>query len=370
MHRRLLFLCCWLLFLDLCRTVNPGCSCVVYSSRYNPQGGSFTSPDFPKRYPTNVDCLLYTFHGHEDEIVELTFHHFNTRSTYPNCARGDYLKVFLHLEPEVRGVSEYTPWSGLLCGNLADVPRVLYSSGPTLIFEFHTEAERAAGWPANLTGFSGTFRFIDRRIFETDGQLVPNKMCDYQFVSSQFTPQHGHFYSPRYPAPYPENIHCQYHFRARLKERIRVVFEELLLEKGDASCLNRADLIRIHDGGDTDRPTISVLCNQDTEVEVLSTGPELLIDFVANSKWPGQGFKATFQFQPIDDHLAEPDKLVPSGSRRSLIGPAVSATSEYQQPPAYTYVPRSIPLFPGSPFLLSSSTLKEHSDLRRSTLSR
>ncbi|KAH0554499.1 hypothetical protein KQX54_011010 [Cotesia glomerata] len=37
------------------------------------------SPDFPKRYPVNIDCLLYTFVGQPDEIVELTFHQFNLR---------------------------------------------------------------------------------------------------------------------------------------------------------------------------------------------------------------------------------------------------------------------------------------------------
>lgn len=36
-------------------------------------------------------------------------------------------------------------------------------------------------------------------------------------------------------------------------------------------------------------------------MEVLSTGPDLYVEFVANSEWPGQGFKAMFQFQPLDD---------------------------------------------------------------------
>ncbi|KAL2738278.1 suppressor of lurcher protein 1 isoform X1 [Vespula maculifrons] len=66
-------------------------------------------------------------------------------------------------------------------------------------------------------------------------------------------------------------------------------------------CLNRADLIRVHDGTDSGTPTIAVLCNQGAEVEVLSTGPDLYVEFVANSEWPGQGFKAMFQFQPLDD---------------------------------------------------------------------
>ncbi|KAJ8682676.1 hypothetical protein QAD02_018468, partial [Eretmocerus hayati] len=174
-------------------------------------------------------------------------------------------------------------------------------------------------------------------MFETDGQLEPHKMCDYRFVSSQFTPQHGRFFSPHYPANYPPNIRCSYQFRARSKERIRVVFEELSLEKGDVSCLNRADLIKVYDGSDTSKPAIAMLCNEDSEAEVLSTGSEMLVDFVANSQWHGQGFKAKYQFQPIEDHhVPEADRMAASNNqaslaagRNSLIGPAVSATSKY-----------------------------------------
>ncbi|KAG5345509.1 NETO2 protein, partial [Acromyrmex charruanus] len=164
-----------------------------------------------------------------------------------------------------------------------------------------------------------------------DGLLVPGTMCDHEFVSSQSTPQYGRFYSPRYPSSYPKNIRCSYLFRARLKERIRLVFEEISLQKGDLSCLNRADLIKVHDGTDSGAPTIAVLCNQGTEVEVLSTGPGLYVEFVANSEWPGQGFKAMFQFQPLDDALhPEPDKVpgaVTGNPKYSVIGPAVSATT-------------------------------------------
>lgn len=68
---------------------------------------------------------------------------------------GDYLKLFLHLERAE--VNEYTPWTGLLCGGLAEVPHVLYSSGPGLVLEFHSATPKG-----NNSGFRGTFRFIDK----------------------------------------------------------------------------------------------------------------------------------------------------------------------------------------------------------------
>lgn len=59
----------------------------------------------------------------------------------------------------------------------------------------------------------------------------------------------------------------------------------------------------MHDGRDSRAPTIAVLCNEGAEVEVLSTGSDLYVEFVANSERPGQGFKAIFQFQPLEDAL-------------------------------------------------------------------
>lgn len=87
---------------------------------------------------------------------------------------GDYLKLFLHLE-NGGDVNEYTPWTGLLCGTLSEVPHVLYSSGPGLVLEFHTTAP-----VGNSSGFKGTFRFIDRRkyciLYGNYNVVTPHKL--------------------------------------------------------------------------------------------------------------------------------------------------------------------------------------------------
>ncbi|XP_068083956.1 suppressor of lurcher protein 1 [Anabrus simplex] len=305
--------------------VNPGCECIVFSSTYGKEYGTFSSPDYPRPYQDNINCLLYTFIASSDHIIEITFKDFDVQKTHLDCARGDFVKLFLHLErPEV---NEYTPWAGLLCGGYADIPHVHFSSGPGLVLEFHTDFR-----PANSTGFLGHFRFIDRRMFQTDGQRVPGTVCDHQFVSNNFSLMHGRFYSPRYPSSYPNNIKCTYRFRGRMKERIRVVFEEVTLQQGDLSCLNRADVIKVYDGRSSLAPAITVLCNEGSELEVLSTGPDLYIEFIANSEWPGQGFKASFQFQPGDVTTSDSPAIAgryssPYHKQTADNEPAVSATT-------------------------------------------
>uniref|UniRef100_A0A2H1WEH3 SFRICE_036790 n=1 Tax=Spodoptera frugiperda TaxID=7108 RepID=A0A2H1WEH3_SPOFR len=72
-------------------------------------------------------------------------------------------------------------------------------------------------------------------IFDTDGVHVPGTECDFQFSRSGSRPTHGRLYSPRYPSIYPNNVRCSYHFHARPKERVKIVFEEVALQKGDIS---------------------------------------------------------------------------------------------------------------------------------------
>ncbi|KAL3277752.1 hypothetical protein HHI36_013092 [Cryptolaemus montrouzieri] len=69
--------------------------------------------------------------------------------------------------------------------------------------------------------------------YKTVGMKLPNTMCDYQFLSSNHQPSYGKFYSPRYPSNYPRNIRCSYRFKARFGETVRIVFEEVYLQKGD-----------------------------------------------------------------------------------------------------------------------------------------
>uniref|UniRef100_T1HA30 CUB domain-containing protein n=1 Tax=Rhodnius prolixus TaxID=13249 RepID=T1HA30_RHOPR len=54
-----------------------GCECLVYSSTFGKEYGRFTSPDFPKPYPPNIDCLLYTFIAGSQEIIEIALTDFN-----------------------------------------------------------------------------------------------------------------------------------------------------------------------------------------------------------------------------------------------------------------------------------------------------
>lgn len=53
------------------------------------QQGIFTSPNHPQIYPTNVNCILYTFIASPQQIVEITFSDFNLQ--IPPTSKSEYI---------------------------------------------------------------------------------------------------------------------------------------------------------------------------------------------------------------------------------------------------------------------------------------
>ncbi|CAG2116131.1 unnamed protein product, partial [Medioppia subpectinata] len=195
-----------------------GCDCVTFDDTYNKEYGVFTSPNYPTQYEDSIDCLLYVFIADTHQIVKLS------------CLSGDFVKVFLNQGSGDTGVNEYSVWNSVLCGkSLDEFQSVHYSTGSVLIFEFHSDAI-----PNNSTGFSGTYQFVNKSLFQTDGQLLSGSQCDYQFVRLGANDSvRGTFYSPDYPSKYPTNANCAYHFFAKYNEKVKVLFQTIQLQEDD-----------------------------------------------------------------------------------------------------------------------------------------
>ncbi|ODM96058.1 Deleted in malignant brain tumors 1 protein, partial [Orchesella cincta] len=290
------------------------CQCVQYSSiPGDREWGQFTSPDYPSSYQRGIRCLLFSFQAPKDHIVQITFQVIKLPQPRNGCHAGDYLKLFLHLEEE--GVNERTPWNSLICGDHKN--QTFSSASRHLILQFHSSSLSfeellqkqphhhqpnllSLSTPLPTFGFHGKFRFLNASQFESNGRLVPGTKCDYRFVSENFTSPEGKFFSPLHPSLYPHNTMCAYHFTAGLEERVKIVFESVILQPGKSSCLNKTDVIRIFDGSPTTRsPVISVICNEALDYELTSSGRDLFIEFIANSGSPGTGFRARYKFAKI-----------------------------------------------------------------------
>ncbi|XP_076357775.1 suppressor of lurcher protein 1-like isoform X1 [Tachypleus tridentatus] len=285
-----LLMCLQSVFIVGSSAINAGCRCVEFDTTYGKDYGVFTSPNWPIPYDENINCLLYTFIGQEDELIEITFDEFDVQKSNIECRYVDYVKLYLHLtEP---AVNEFSQENFILCGKLSDVETTHYSASQYLMFEFHSDWRRG-----NNTGFRGTFRFLSKSLFQTDGEPLQGSECEYQFLSGNGSHGNGRFYSPLYPSIYPKNILCAYHFMGVHSERVHLLFEYARLQSGDLSCLFNADKIVVHDGKDRHGTVIGEICNRASFMEVVSSGPDLYVEFISSSHFPGQGFRATYEFE-------------------------------------------------------------------------
>ncbi|XP_022245644.1 suppressor of lurcher protein 1-like [Limulus polyphemus] len=291
----------------LVSAVSADCQCIVFDSTYNEEYGVFTSPNWPVPYEDNINCLLYTFITEENSLIKVVFEEFDLDRSNLGCKFGDYVKLYLHLKEPF--VNQNTSHNIFLCGKLSDIQQTHYSSGASLIFEFHSDWRQE-----NNTGFRGTFRFFNKTLFETAGELINGSKCDYNFISNMTNESRGRFFSPQYPSIYPKNVDCSYRFAGNPNERVKIIFEQVHLQNNDLSCLINPDKIEIYDGESSTSPMIGELCNTESFVDFVSTGPDLFILFRSRGHFPSQGFKATFMFEN-DTALGE-DLETPSMGRR------------------------------------------------------
>ncbi|XP_048521939.1 suppressor of lurcher protein 1 isoform X2 [Dendroctonus ponderosae] len=310
-------------FIVVGNAVHPGCQCLVFSSTYGKGTGIFKSPDYPTPYSPNIDCLLYSFVAGPEELAKITFEEFDVYGEKTDCLRGDYVKVFVHLDSA--RINEYTPWESVYCGNIADLPTVIYSSGPALVLEFHSGSRTN-----NSLGFIGQFTFEDKRKVNayasfsrkslcrraisddlksnTPGRFVlptaiePNvsetrSSCD--MIINSDTSKTGVIMSPLYPSPYPSKTTCQYEFQGRGKELVRIIFHDFYLHHlpGKSKDCEGQDLLNafIHIDGRMEK--IDSFCGTTVPKPVMSNGPRLKLEFRSlHSSRYSRGFNASYSF--------------------------------------------------------------------------
>ncbi|ESO88956.1 hypothetical protein LOTGIDRAFT_106882, partial [Lottia gigantea] len=119
--------------------------------------------------------------------------------------------------------------------------------------------------------------------------------CTYYFTSNTYN-KTGRFFSPKYPQPYPDNAKCLYYFEALPGERVQIFFQNIQLHHEDVSCRDSPDAVVVHDGRDVSGIVIGHYCDIHNQVELLSSGRYLFIEFYSDDRNSMKGFSATYQF--------------------------------------------------------------------------
>ncbi len=79
------------------------------------------------------------------------------------------------------------------------------------------------------------------------------------------------------------------------------------------SCRYSPDVILVYDGRDEKSPLIAQLCNQESYVQIISSGPDLYIEFKSGSSPPAyNGFKASYVFESNQTYFHSRSSLTTS----------------------------------------------------------
>ncbi|XP_048481076.1 cubilin-like [Plutella xylostella] len=215
--------------------------------------GYIYSPGWPQRYEPNRNCV-WTITAPFGQQIRLNFSRFNLERPIRNsCDLGDYLEIR-------NGVADNSPLVGSYCGDNA--PKMITSTGNSIYLKFHSDYY-----------FSGAGFQIewDGTLFGCGGTLTGSK---------------GSITSPNYPLPYNENAECFYRIVTSHGSRIKLIFNDLDLEKTHG-CTD--DYVEIFDGRDSNALSLGRYCSMTLNSSNIETSSNYAYikfrsDFIISSK--------------------------------------------------------------------------------------
>ncbi|KAF5282685.1 hypothetical protein FQA39_LY17492 [Lamprigera yunnana] len=222
--------------------------------------GAIESPNYPNKYPFDVDCT-WTIKVPQGNKINITFAHFELEEEIPSLrCRTNFLEVS-HKGERDNMIHDVT-----YCGNKFQFVRTVNSA----ISEVHFVSSPS----------------IIGRGFRLEWQI---EGCG-GILKRPF----GRISSPNYPHTYPPRTQCDWLIQLDYGLSVEVTF--FVLDFGNSGYCNVDNShILIFNGVDDSYPILSMMCNQAAKpITVTSSGNSMYIRFVSYLTHEGTGFWANY----------------------------------------------------------------------------
>ncbi|XP_026966479.1 CUB domain-containing protein 2 [Sagmatias obliquidens] len=214
--------------------------------------GNFSSPNFPRLYPYNTECIWLIVVA-EGSSVLLTFHAFDLE--YHDTCSFDFLEIY-------NGASgDQGNLLGRFCGQVPPPP--FASSWNVMSVVFHSDKHVAS------RGFSAGYQ---------------KDVC-----GGVLTGLSGVLTSPEHPNNYPNNVECRWVIRASGPATVKLVFVDFQVE-GSEQCTY--DYVAVLGGPGPAHG--HHYCGSSRPPTLVSLGHELQVVFKSDFNIGGRGFKAYY----------------------------------------------------------------------------
>ncbi|XP_039428399.1 procollagen C-endopeptidase enhancer 1 isoform X2 [Corvus cornix cornix] len=270
------------------------------------ESGFIASEGFPRHYPSGSNCT-WTITVPEGQVATLSFRVFDLEPD-PLC-RFDALSVF-------GGHGPGAPLLGRFCGTFR--PGALRA--PQNRLRLHMESDGGTAGRGFLAWFSA-------------GSPPTN---EHQFCGGRLEKPQGSLNTPNWPEEnYPPGISCSWHIVAPPDKVVELRFGKFDVEP-DPHC--RYDYVAVFEGGARDDARrLGRFCGEETPGPILSSSPELLVQFVSDLSVTADGFSATYTLR---DRGSAPETPPRNPGGREGETPPQSQSGPPTTPPAGTPCPQ------------------------------
>ncbi|XP_071276419.1 procollagen C-endopeptidase enhancer 1 isoform X2 [Agelaius tricolor] len=264
------------------------------------ESGFIASEGFPRHYPPGSNCT-WTITVPEGQVATLSFRVFDLEPD-PRC-RFDALSVF-------GGHGPAAPLLGRFCGTFR--PGALRA--PQNRLRLHMESDGATAGRGFLAWFSAG--------------SPPSH--EHQFCGGRLEKPQGSLSTPNWPEEnYPPGISCSWHIVAPPGKVVELRFGKFDVEP-DPHC--RYDYVAVFEGGARDDARrLGRFCGEETPGPIVSSSPELLVQFVSDLSVTADGFSASYTLRDPAGGSETPETPAPKprGGSKAKAPPGPKA-----EPPA------------------------------------
>uniref|UniRef100_A0A8C3I7Z9 Cubilin n=1 Tax=Chrysemys picta bellii TaxID=8478 RepID=A0A8C3I7Z9_CHRPI len=228
----------------------------VCSHQYTDATGVLTSPNYPRNYPVQTECI-YRIRVETNKQIALHFTNFTLEGN--KLCSMDYV--------EIRdGGYETSPVLGKYCGST--LPPVIISHSNRLWIKFvsdvyGTRTGFSAYWDGTTTGCGGTL-----------------------------TTSSGMFMSPNYPMPYYHNSECYWLLKSSRGSLFEIQFKQFHLEF-HPKC--SSDYLAVYDGNSSSAKMLGKFCGNQIPESIRSTRDTLYVKLRTDGHFEGRGFLAEYK---------------------------------------------------------------------------
>uniref|UniRef100_H2ZHT6 Metalloendopeptidase n=1 Tax=Ciona savignyi TaxID=51511 RepID=H2ZHT6_CIOSA len=269
--------------------------------------GEITSPNWPREYPTNKQCIWQIVAPPQHKIT-IEFDKFELEGNEVCVCKYDYVAVR-------SGFTDDSIFHGKFCGT--ELPPVITSTNNEMSIKFNSDdtvakrgfrirftsdrdecAVENGGCMHMCVNTVGSYTCNCRNGYVLhsnghgckEGKYIPTFASIKSGCEHSITSHMGEITSPNWPNKYPSRKDCTWHVSTTAGHMVKLVFNEFELES-QPDCAY--DHLEIYDGADATAAILGRYCGSKRPTPIVASTNHMFVKFFSDASVQKRGFSAS-----------------------------------------------------------------------------